>query len=59
MMMSVNILASMQITELPTLEQRISFIDKFIEILQQNNYASAVYSAYPNGDFYVAANDRG
>lgn len=57
--MSVNILASMQITELPTLEQRITFIDKFIEILQQNNYASAVYSAYPNGDFYVTANDRG
>ncbi len=53
MMMSVNILASMQITELPTLEQRISFIDKFIEILQQNNYASAVYSAYPNGDFFM------
>ncbi|EOA2954060.1 HD domain-containing phosphohydrolase, partial [Yersinia enterocolitica] len=42
MMMSVNILASMQITELSTLEQRMSFVGKFIEILKQNDYASAV-----------------
>ncbi len=53
MMMSVNILASMQITELSTLEQRMNFVGKFIEILKQNNYASAVYSAYPNGDFFM------
>lgn len=53
MMMSVNILASMQITELSTLEQRMNFVGKFIEILKQNNYASAVYSAYPNGDLFM------
>ncbi|MGE4800031.1 HD domain-containing phosphohydrolase [Yersinia hibernica] len=53
MMMSVNILSSMQITELSTLEQRMSFVGKFIEILQQNDYASAVYSAYPNGDLFM------
>lgn len=53
MMMSVNILASMQITELSTLEQRMNFVGKFIEILKQNAYASAVYSAYPNGDLFM------
>lgn len=53
MMMSVNILASMQITELSTLEQRMAFVGKFIEILKQNDYASAVYSAYPNGDLFM------
>ncbi|CNK96774.1 putative chemotactic transducer-related protein [Yersinia aldovae] len=53
MMMSVNILASMQITELTTLEQRMAFISKFVEILKQNNYASAVYSAYINGDMFM------
>lgn len=53
MMMSVNILASMQITDLSTLEQRMNFVGKFIEILKQNNYASAVYSAYPNGDLFM------
>ncbi|CNH35491.1 putative chemotactic transducer-related protein [Yersinia pekkanenii] len=53
MMMSVNILASMQITELSTLEQRMAFVSKFIEILKQNDYASAVYSAYPNGDLFM------
>lgn len=53
MMMSVNLLASMQITELSTLEQRMAFVSKFIEVLQQNDYASAVYSAYPNGDLFM------
>ncbi|WP_145524953.1 HD domain-containing phosphohydrolase [Yersinia vastinensis] len=53
MMMSVNILASMQITEFTTLEQRMGFVGKFIEILKQNDYASAVYSAYPNGDLFM------
>ncbi len=53
MIMSVNILASMQITELATLEQRMNFVGKFIEILKQNDYASAVYSAYPNGDLFM------
>lgn len=53
MIMSVNILASMQITELATLEQRMAFVGKFIEILNQNSYASAVYSAYANGDFFM------
>ncbi len=53
MMMSVNLLASMQITELSTLEQRMAFVGKFIEVLQQNNYASAIYSAYPNGDLFM------
>ncbi len=53
MMMSVNLLASMQITELSTLEQRMAFVGKFIEVLQQNDYASAIYSAYPNGDLFM------
>ena len=53
MIMSVNILASMQITELATLEQRMAFVGKFIEVLNQNSYASAVYSAYANGDFFM------
>lgn len=53
MMMSVNLLASMQITELSTLEQRMAFVSKFVEVLKQNDYASAVYSAYPNGDLFM------
>ncbi|MEY4476478.1 MAG: hypothetical protein RL248_2245 [Pseudomonadota bacterium] len=53
MIMSVNILASMRITELTTLEQRMAFISKFVEILNNNSYASAVYSAYPNGDMFM------
>ncbi|CNI04483.1 putative chemotactic transducer-related protein [Yersinia thracica] len=53
MMMSVSLLASMQITELSTLEQRMAFVSKFVEVLKQNDYASAVYSAYPNGDLFM------
>ncbi|TQI80935.1 cache domain-containing protein [Serratia fonticola] len=53
MMMSVNILASTQIMQATTHEQRMHFIGSLIEILQQNNYANAVYSAYPNGDFFI------
>ncbi|AJW28933.1 metal-dependent phosphohydrolase [Chania multitudinisentens RB-25] len=53
MAMSVNILADTQITEASTLEERMASIGKFIEILKQNNYASSVYTAYPNGDFFM------
>ncbi|CFR08073.1 putative chemotactic transducer-related protein [Yersinia kristensenii] len=53
MMMSVNLLASMQITELSTLEQRMAFVSKLVEVLKQNDYASAVYTAYPNGDLFM------
>lgn len=53
MIMAANILTSMPITESATLEQRMTFIDKFIEILQQNDYASAVYVAYTDGDMFM------
>ncbi len=53
MMMSVNILAGLPIMQATTLEQRMNFIGPLIEILKQNDYANAVYSAYPNGDFFI------
>jgi HD-GYP domain-containing protein (c-di-GMP phosphodiesterase class II)/HAMP domain-containing protein len=53
MKMSVNMLARMPIIEANTLEQRMAFIGPLVEILKQNDYANAVYSAYPNGDFFI------
>ncbi|HHQ6581265.1 TPA: HD domain-containing phosphohydrolase [Serratia fonticola] len=53
MKMSVNMLARMPIIEATTLEQRMAFIGPLVEILKQNDYANAVYSAYPNGDFFI------
>nr|WP_231566305.1 MULTISPECIES: HD domain-containing phosphohydrolase [unclassified Serratia (in: enterobacteria)] len=53
MMMSVNILTDMPITEALTLEQRMASVGKFVEILKQNDYASSIYVAYPNGDFFM------
>ncbi|WON78330.1 HD domain-containing phosphohydrolase [Serratia sp. UGAL515B_01] len=53
MMMSVNFLANSPIMQTNTLEERMSFVSQFIEILQQNDYANAIYSAYPNGDFFI------
>ncbi|MFV8981910.1 HD domain-containing phosphohydrolase [Serratia fonticola] len=53
MKMSAKMLARMPITEATTLEQRMAFIGPLIEILKQNDYANAVYSAYPNGDFFI------
>lgn len=53
MIMSVNLLADMPIMEASSHEQRMAFIDKLIEILQQNDYASSMYTAYPNGDFFM------
>lgn len=53
MKMSVNMLARMPIIDTSTLEQRMEFIGPLVEILKQNDYANAVYSAYPNGDFFI------
>ncbi|MBP1000361.1 HD domain-containing phosphohydrolase [Serratia fonticola] len=53
MKMSAKMLARMPITEATTLEQRMAFIGPLIEILKQNDYANAVYSAYHNGDFFI------
>lgn len=53
MMMSVNILTDMPITEAATLEQRMASVGKFVEILKQNDYASSLYVGYPNGDFFM------
>lgn len=52
MMMSVNIMAEVY-TEQETLEQRMASIAPFFEILQQNDYANSIYSAYPDGDFFI------
>lgn len=53
MMMSANILSGMPITDALTLEQRMLSVGKFIEILKQNDYASSIYVAYANGDFFM------
>lgn len=53
MIMSVNLLAGTTIAEATSLEQRMRSVDKLIEILRQNNYASSVYLAWPNGDFFM------
>lgn len=53
MMMSVNLLTGMPITEAGTFEQRMASVGKFIEILRQNDYASSVYIGYTGGDFFM------
>lgn len=53
MMMSVNILVGLPLTDSTTLEQRMQSVGKFIEVLKQNDYTTAVYVAYPNGDFFM------
>lgn len=53
MMMSVNLLTGTTIADATSLDQRMMSVGKFIDILRQNNYASSVYVAYPNGDFFM------
>lgn len=53
MMMSVNLLAGTTITDATSPGQRMRSVDKLIEILRQNNYASSVYLAWPDGDFFM------
>jgi len=50
---SVNILAKMPVAEAMTEPQRLAQLRNFIMVLQQNNYASSVYSAWDNGDFFI------
>ncbi|MBF7994905.1 HD domain-containing phosphohydrolase [Rahnella laticis] len=53
MAMSVDILTKMPITAAQTEVQRMALVSNFIMVLQQNHYASSVYSAYQNGDFFI------
>lgn len=53
MMMSVNILIGLPLTAASTLEERMQSVNKFIEVLKQNNYTSSVYVGYPDGDFFM------
>lgn len=53
MMMSVNLLAGTTITDATSLDQRMLSVGKLIEILRQNDYASSVYVAWPDGDFFM------
>lgn len=50
---SVNILAKMPVADATTEAQRLAQLSNFILVLQQNNYASSVYSAWDNGDFFI------
>lgn len=50
---SVNILAKMPIADAVTEPQRLAQLSNFIMVMQQNNYASSVYSAWDNGDFFI------
>lgn len=50
---SVEILAKMPIADAMTESQQRVQLSNFIMVLQQNNYASAVYSAWDNGDFLI------
>lgn len=50
---SVNILTKMPVTDAMTEPQRMAQLSNFIMVLQQNNYASSVYSAWDNGDFFI------
>lgn len=50
---SVNILAKMPVADATTESERMAQLSNFIMVLQQNNYASSVYSAYDNGDFFI------
>ncbi|MFC0225707.1 HD domain-containing phosphohydrolase [Serratia aquatilis] len=53
MVMSVNLLADSQMMQATSLESRMKFVNQFFEVLKQNDYTTAIYSAYPNGDFFV------
>lgn len=53
MRMSVNILAGTRMMQASTLEQRINIIPLMLSVLKQNDYAYNIYSAYPNGDFFI------
>lgn len=50
---SVNILTKMPVSDAVTEPQRMAQLSNFIMVLQQNNYASSVYSAWDNGDFFI------
>ena len=50
---SVDILTKMPITAALTETERMARVSTFIMVLQQNNYASSVYCAYSNGDFFI------
>ncbi|WP_437889552.1 HD domain-containing phosphohydrolase [Phytobacter sp. V91] len=50
---SVSILAKMPVSDATTEPQRMAQLSIFIMVLQQNNYASSVYSAWDNGDFFI------
>jgi hypothetical protein len=52
---SVNILAKMPIAEAMTEPQRLAQLSNFIMVLQQNDYASSVYTAWDSGDFLFSA----
>lgn len=53
MSLSVNILASLPITENTQFEQQMTSINRLTELLNLNSYASALYSGYDNGDFFL------
>lgn len=53
MSMSVNILASLPITDNTVFERQMVSIERLSEILNSNKYASAIYSGYDNGDFFL------
>lgn len=53
MMMSVNLLAGTTIADATSPEQRMLSVGKLIDILRQNDYASSVYVAWPDGDFFM------
>jgi hypothetical protein len=50
---SVNILAKMAVADAATEPQRMAQLSSFIMVLQQNDYASSVYCAWDNGDFFI------
>ncbi len=50
---SVNILTKMPVADAMTEPKRMAQLSNFIMVLQQNNYASSVYSAWDNGDFFI------
>lgn len=53
MSMSVNMLASLAITENTAFEQQTLSVERLSEILNLNKYASAIYSGHDNGDFFL------
>lgn len=50
---SVNILTKMAVADAATEPQRMAQLSSFIMVLQQNDYASSVYCAWDNGDFFI------